>query len=165
MSRTSDIFLIGSQAAKLGGFLPAWRAGHVHDIDLVTDEATARTIADTYGQPFAPHAPGSEYLSHPVKFDIDYAAMPERWALLDKLCPVAQAVPIAGYALPLRVAPVEVVWAIRAFTVGLTTGTLAKGVEDALWYDAQPKQITDDHMRLAHIYRRIGLEAAKARMR
>lgn len=165
MSQTSDIFLIGSQAAKLGDFLPAWRNGHVHDIDIVTDEAAARTIADTYGQPFAPHAPGCAYLSYPVKFDIDFAAMPERWALLDKLCPAARPVPIAGYALPLRVAPVEVVWAIRAFTVGLTAGTLVKGVEDALWYDAQPKQLADDHMRLAHIYRRIGLDAAKATMR
>lgn len=151
-------------AAKLGGFLPTWRNGRVGDIDLVTDEATARTIADAYGQSFRPHVASGVCLSHPVRIDIDFADLPERWAILDRLCPAPEPVPIAGHILKLRVAPVETVWAIRAFTVGLSPGTFEKGVRDASAYDGMPKRLTDDHMRLAHIYRQIGLEAAMARI-
>ncbi len=151
-------------AAKLGGFLPAWRNGSVFDVDLVTDEASARTIAQQYGQPFAPHVAGSVYLRGAANIDIDFADMPERWALLDRVCPTARSIPIAGHALSARVAPVETVWAIRAFTVGLSPRTFDKGVRDACWYDALPKNLTDDHMRLAHIYRQIGLETAMRRI-
>ncbi|WP_188064150.1 hypothetical protein [Sphingobium sp. KCTC 72723] len=150
-------------AAKLGGFLPAWRNGHVDDVDLVTTEHQARLIAQIYGQPFSPHAPGSVMIMGNAKFDISYADMAERWALLDQLCPAAQPILVAGHTLSLRVAPAEVVWAIRAYTVGLSPNTYEKGVRDALWYDALPKCLTDDHIRLANLYRGFGLQAAVSR--
>ncbi|MBV2150195.1 hypothetical protein KRZ98_18325 [Sphingobium sp. AS12] len=130
----------------------------------MTDEASARTIAQQHDQPFTPHVAGGVCIWAAVKFDIDFADMPERWTLLDRLCPAPLKVDVACQPLMLRVAPVEVVWAIRAYTVGLSLKAHEKGVRDAVAYDGMPMQLTDDHQRLGQIYRQIGLSVAYSRL-
>lgn len=59
-------------------------------------------------------------------------------------------------------APAEVVWATRAFTVGLNPAQHAKALRDVLWYDQLRLNLTDDHRRLAELCRLDGIRAAAA---
>lgn len=143
----------------LGGILPPWRQGRIFDIDLVASEQQAREIATAHGAPFRPHAPGCVYFE---RFDICFDDNAERWALLDRLCPPAKDIELVGKPLSVRVAPPEVLWAARAYTVGLSPKAFAKGVKDAAYFDSLDLTLSDDHKRLAIVYRSIGVASALA---
>jgi len=127
-----DCVMIGSMAAKIGGFLPPWRNGHVGDIDLICTRDAAREIAAAVGVPMAEHVPGRVMVTY-------RRSVLDIW--IDDRPPVEWAGPledieIDGLALKTRIGTIEAVWAFRAISVGFVPSMTEKALRDTAHYDS-----------------------------
>ena len=161
MSQTFSPVLIGSYAALLGGFLPPWRNGVARDIDLCCAPQDLPRFAGDHAVEIAP---GKWHCPRPSQraLEVDLTSATDgRLALMNRLC--RERVEIGGISV--LVSTAQVVWAARAYTVGLNPNQQAKAVRDALWYDSLLLELTDEHRILADLFRRDGLLAAAHHLR
>lgn len=149
MSPTSRPLLIGSYAAKLRGILPAWRQGHVADIDMVTSEAVARSIAAALGTRYREHAPGRCYLSGRIDIDL-------RGHLIERVIHACDlvTVDIHGCAMAALLPHSGLIVAMRQASWDAVPGSERKALADLEGFARLRLQSTAALIELAAIFRR-----------
>ncbi|UAK25871.1 hypothetical protein [Sphingomonas nostoxanthinifaciens] len=150
------MIVIGSEAARLGGFLPPWRGERgfagTGDIDVVCREVELAEIERRLATR-AHCRTGGEWLLYDGRHAIDLWVSDAAATLMEDLSgPVVDFAPLG----PVQVAPVEVVWATLYPTAGCVARAWEKSFRDLAHYDRMVRDrglLTPAHWRLAEIYR------------
>ena len=149
--------LIGSKAALINGYLPFWRNGSTNDTDIICSlEYRDALIAEQ--QP-STHLVATScrgvMFDHPKGIHLNYEVMPDD--VVERIAALCSQTTSLFPDHEALVAPLEVVWASRVYTVGYSERSLEKAVKDAVFYDALPKNLTDELLAIADIIRKRGL--------
>jgi hypothetical protein len=149
--------LIGSKAALIAGYLPYWRNGSTNDTDIICSlEYRDNLLAEQ--QP-STHIVSTSWrgvmFDHPKGIHLNYEIMPDE--IVDRIAALCSKQTTLFPNHDALLAPMEVVWAARVYTVGYSERSLEKAARDAAFYDALPKNLTDEHLAIADIIRQRGL--------
>lgn len=149
--------LIGSKAALVGGFLPSWRKGNTNDTDIICTLEYRDCLLDAL-------KPSSHIITtsargvmfdYPNDIHLNYEIMPDEIvSRIAALCETETPL-FPGYSALL--APLEIVWAARVYTVGFSQRSLEKATRDAAHYDSLEKALEPEHLAIADIIRQRGL--------
>ena len=107
-------------------------------MDLLATESAARDTARLCGAEFNERRPGKVTLARGEgpAVEIDFTA-DEVYRAVDALSREETLLDLGGEVhVVVRVAPLEVVWAMRAYTVGFHRGNLERAVRDANFYES-----------------------------
>jgi len=145
-----DAVIVGSMAAKLGGFLPPWREGWVGDVDLICTPVAAQQIAHQTGQVLQQHVPGRAMLrAGPLWLDLEITDKPPtQWA------GELQLVALNDCFILTRVGSPALVAALRAYSVGFVPTRMEKALRDVGHYDTMAQELDIDLLRFIEMRRR-----------
>lgn len=130
------MILVGSLAAELGGFFPAWRAAPARDIDLACHEDELAAFAAVTGLLVRCVGPGKHLVPPPGAIVEITAHAADRIDLLERLCDRQSVALRPGIVVDCHVATPEILWAMLEGPLRAIAAPKEKSVRDLQHYRA-----------------------------